>query len=100
MVQRPGLSSPTSEAQTRHLAGAPRPCQLHGMEDKIGKKETNRQYPRTNGKSKTKEIKSHKETHTHTLTKRKKKKNQNKKRKRATKSINKPTNENKHYKLR
>ena len=79
MVQRPGLSSPTSEAQTRHLAGAPRPCQLHGMEDKIGKKETNRQYPRTNGKSKTKEIKSHKETHTHTLTKRKKKKKEREK---------------------
>ena len=35
----PELGSPTSEAQPWHPAGAPRPCQPHGSEEKGGKKE-------------------------------------------------------------
>ena len=56
-----------------------------------------RQNPRTNGKSKPIQTKSHKEAYTYTLTKREKEKNIYIyiKRKRATKSINKYTNDNK-----
>ena len=55
-----------------------------------------RQNPRTNGKSKAIQTKSHKEANTYTLTKREKgKKYIYKKRKRATKSMNKSTNDNK-----
>ena len=58
-----------------------------------------KQNPRTNGKSKAIQTKSHKEAYTYTLTKREKGKNIyiyiKKKRKRATKSINKSTNDNK-----
>ena len=67
---------------------------------KTNPKITDRQNPRTNGKSKAIQTKSHKEAHIYTLTKREKgKKNISiyifKKRKRATKSINKSTNDNK-----
>ena len=75
----------------------------------IKKKQTkkpDRQKPRTNGKSKAIQAKSHKEAYTYTLTKREKGKKyiyiyvcmyiyQKKKRNRATKSINKSTNYNK-----
>ena len=60
-----------------------------------------RQNPRTNGKSKTIQTKSHKEAYTYTLTKREKGKYIYisiyifLKRKRATKSINKSTDDNK-----
>ena len=58
-----------------------------------------KQNPRTNGKSKAIQTKSHKEAYTYTLTKREKGKKIyiyiKKKRKRATKSINKSTNDNK-----
>ena len=59
-----------------------------------------RQNPRTNGKSKAIQTKSHKEAYTYTLTKKRKRKIYIyiyilKKRKRATKSINKSTNDNK-----
>ena len=58
-----------------------------------------RQNPRTNGKSKAIQTKSHKEAYTYTLTKREKGKKYmylyiNKKRKRATKSIKKSTSDN------
>ena len=64
------------------------------------KKKTARQNPRTNGKNKAIQTKSHKETYTYTLTKRVKAKNTyiyifKKRRNSATKSINKPTNDNK-----
>ena len=42
---------------------------------KTKKTKTDRQNPRTNGKSKAIQTKSHKETYTYTLTKRKKGKN-------------------------
>ena len=65
----------------------------------ILKKKTDRQNPRTNGKSKAIQTKSHKEAYTYTITKREKGKRHisihEKKRKRATKSINKSTNDNK-----
>ena len=59
-----------------------------------------RQNPRTNGKSKAIQTKSHKEAYTYTLTRREREKDiciyiLKKKRKRATKSINKSTNDNK-----
>ena len=58
-----------------------------------------RQNPRTNGKSKAIQTKSHKEAYIYTLTKREKGKKIylyiKKKRKRATKSIYKSTNDNK-----
>ena len=55
-----------------------------------------RQNPRTNGKSRAIQTKSHKEAYTYTLTKREKGKHiYIKKKKRATKSINKSTNDNK-----
>ena len=62
------------------------------------KKTTDRQNPRTNGKSKAIQTKLHKEAYTYTLTKREKGKKiyiLKKKRRRATKSINKSTNDNK-----
>ena len=61
------------------------------------KKKMDRQNPRTNGKSKPIQTKSHKEAYTYTLTKREKGKNIYLyiKRKRATKSINKYTSDNK-----
>ena len=74
MVQHPALGFHTSEAQAWNPAGAPRPSQLHGMEEKEENKQTNktnRQKPKTNSKSTTKQTKSHKETYTHTLTKQK-----------------------------
>ena len=63
------------------------------------KKKPDRQNPRTNGKSKAIQTKSHKEAYMYTLTKREKGKNiyiylYFKKRKK-TKSINKSTNDNK-----
>ena len=65
----------------------------------ILKKKTDRQNPRTHGKSKAIQTKSHKEAYTYTITKREKGKRHisihEKKRKRATKSINKSTNDNK-----
>ena len=39
MVQCPELSSPTSEAQARHQARAPRPCHPLSSEEKGEKKE-------------------------------------------------------------
>ena len=57
-------------------------------------RKTDRQNPRTNGKSKALQTKSHKEAYTYTLTKREKGK-KNIYIKRATKSINKSTNDNK-----
>ena len=57
-----------------------------------------RQDPRTNGKSKAIQTKSHKEAYTYTLKKREKGKKYisiYKKRKREIKSINKSTNDNK-----
>ena len=62
-------------------------------------KKTDRQNPRTNGKSKAIQTKSHKEAYTYTLTKREKGKKKyvyikKKKRKGATKSLNKSINEN------
>ena len=56
-----------------------------------------RQNPRTNGKSKVIQTKSHKEAYTYTLRKREKGKNIYIyiERKRATKSINKSTHDNK-----
>ena len=61
------------------------------------KKTTDRQNPRTNGKSKAIQTKSRKEVYTYTLTKREKgeKYIYIYKWKRATKSINKSTNDNK-----
>ena len=60
------------------------------------KQKMGRQNPRTNGKSKAIQTKSHKEAYTYTLTKREKGKYiYIKKRKRATKSIKKSTNDNK-----
>ena len=61
---------------------------------------TDRHNPRTNGKSKAIQTKSHKEAYTYTLTKREKGKRYiylyiKEKRKRATKSINKSTTDNK-----
>ena len=55
-----------------------------------------RQNPRTNGKSKAIQTKSHKEVYTYTLTKREKGNIYicKIKRKRATKSVNKSTNDN------
>ena len=63
-------------------------------------KKMDRQNPRTNGKRKAIQAKSHKEAYTYTITKREKaKKNyvyiKKKRRKRATKSINKSTRDNK-----
>ena len=80
MVQCPGLGPPTSEAQVGHPAGVPRPCQPHSSEEKEERKKKpktdpqkpNRQNPRTNGKSKPIQTKSHKEAYTYTLTKREK----------------------------
>ena len=69
---------------------------------KTKQKQTDRQNPRTNGKSKPIQTTSHKEAYTYTLTKRKKGKKKKiyiyiyiKKSKRATKSINKSTSDNK-----
>ena len=65
----------------------------------LKKKEKNdRQNPRTNGKNKAIQTKSHKEAYRYTLTKREKGKKKyiyiyKKRRKRATKSINKSTND-------
>ena len=59
-----------------------------------------RQHPRTNGKCKAIQTKSHKDAYTYTLTKREKGKTiyiyilKKIRRKRATKSINKSTNDN------
>ena len=103
VVQYSGVSPPTSEAQVRHPAGAQRPCQAHGSEEKEERKETrtttkkmNRQNPRSNGKSKPIQTKLHKEAR-HTQLE--KEKNEKifflKKRKRASKSINKSTSDNK-----
>ena len=62
----------------------------------IKKKTTDRQNPKTTGKSKAIQTISHKEAYTYTLTKGEKgKKYIYIKRKRATKSINKSTNDNK-----
>ena len=62
-------------------------------------KKKDRQNPRTTGKSKAIQIKSHKEAFTQTHKKRKRKIKclyiKNKRRKRATKSINQSTNDNK-----
>ena len=63
-------------------------------------KKMDRQNPRTNGKNKALQTKSHKEASTYTLTKREKGKKlyiyiKKKRKKRATKSINKSTNDNK-----
>ena len=73
VVQCPGLSLPTLKAQAGHLAGAPRPWQLHGSEEKEERRKKynqkikmNIQNPRTNDKSKPTEIKSHKEAYTYT----------------------------------
>ena len=38
MDECPELGSPSSEAQALHLAGAPRPCQSDGSEEKGEKK--------------------------------------------------------------
>ena len=105
VVQYSGVSPPTSEAQVRHPAGAQRPCQAHGSEEKEERKETrtttkkmNRQNPRSNGKSKPIQTKSHKEAYLYTLKKREKGKyiyNIKKKMKTATKPINESTNDNK-----
>ena len=74
MVQCPGLGPPTSEAQAQHRAGAPKPCQPHGSEEKKKeRKKTNRKNPRTNGKSKPKQTKSHKEAYTYTQKEKKEK---------------------------
>ena len=65
---------------------------------KQNKTKKNRQNPRTNGKSKAIQTKSHKEAYTYTLTKREKGKNIYIKKifkGRATKSINKSTSDNK-----
>ena len=62
------------------------------------KRKTDRQNPKTSGKSKATQRKSHKEAYTYILTKREKEKKicvLKKKRKRATKSVNKSTNGNK-----
>ena len=61
------------------------------------KRKTDRQNPRTNGKSKAIQTKSHKEAYTYKLTKREKGKKIYiyKKRKRATRLINKSTIDNK-----
>ena len=40
--QCPELGSPTSEAQASHLAGAPRPSQSHGSEEKGEKRKKER----------------------------------------------------------
>ena len=80
MVQYPGLGPPTSGGQAQHLARAPRSYQPHGSEEnEEKKKKMNRQNPRTNGKSKPKQTKSHKEAYTYRLTKREKGKTINKK---------------------
>ena len=62
---------------------------------KTKKTKTVSHNPRTNGKSKAIQAKSHKEVYSYTLTKREKGKIYIYIRKRATKSINKPTNDNK-----
>ena len=48
VAQCPGLSSPTSEAQARHLVRAPRPCQPHGMEEKKEEEKKNEQVEAQN----------------------------------------------------
>ena len=71
---------------------------LEKTKNKKTKQKTNRQNPRTNGKSKAIQTKSHKEAYTYTLIKRGKENTYiylKKRRKRATKSINKSTNDNK-----
>ena len=65
------------------------------VKKKERKNKMDSQNPRTNGKSKAIQTKSHKEAYTYTLRKREKGKNIYMKRKRPTKSINKPTNDNK-----
>ena len=55
MVQHPGLGSPTSDAQAQLLAGAPKLCKPHGVEEKGKKKKkknrrTDKRNPETNGK--------------------------------------------------
>ena len=47
VVQCPELSSPTLEAQAQHLAGAPRPCQLHDMEEKKERKKKKKKIDST-----------------------------------------------------
>ena len=59
------------------------------------KKETNRENPRTNGKSKPIQTKSHKEAHIYTQKEKKEKNIYIYKINRATKSINNSTNDNK-----
>ena len=65
------------ETQTKHPAGAPRPCHPRGSEEKEERerKKRNRQNPRTNGKSKLIQTKSDKVAYTYTLTKKGKRKN-------------------------
>ena len=65
---------------------------------KKNKNKTDRHNPRTNGKCKAIQTKSHKEACTYTLTKREKEKRYIYlyiKKERATKSVNKSTNDNK-----
>ena len=89
MVQYPGLSPPTSEAQVQHPAGAPRPCQPHSSGEKKERKKIikknkmkqtknqksppkkDRQNPRPNGKNKPKKTITQISIHIHTQRKRK-----------------------------
>ena len=97
MVQNPGLRFPTSVALAQPLAGASRPhkpCGTEGEGKKKKQKPTNKQETDktlTNGESKTKHAKTHKQRKFQTHQKKKKKRQQ----KRAIKSTDKPINENK-----
>ena len=57
MVPCSELGSPTSEAQARHLAGAPRLCQPHSSEENGGKKERKKERERGREKERKKERK-------------------------------------------
>ena len=74
VVQCPGLSPPTSETQAPIPGWNTKTLPATQLRKKGRKKEKrmNRQNPRTNGKSKPIQTKSHKETYTYTLTKREK----------------------------
>ena len=100
MVQSPEVSSPTSEAQAWHPAGAPRPCQPHGSEEK-GEKERKRERKKERKKQRKKQRKEENKVikieNFLNIFKNKKVIQENKKErmKRATKQKNKSTNDNK-----
>ena len=74
-----------------------KPTKTNKQKKKQKKKKPNRQNPRTKGKSKPIQAKSHQETYTYTLTQEKKEReNIYIKKEESNQTINKSTNDNKH----